>query len=115
MFNYSIRGFSLIELLFALTISITGITGLMRYHQTLVFQFSYATEVQHVWQIAHQLLESYPDSVLTLPTHWHYQFSHLSLPYSEPVGTNHLTQCESVNVQVVSARNIHAELERLIC
>lgn len=114
MFDSYAKGFSLVELLITLTISITGITGLMRYHQTLVFQFSYAMERQQVWQIAHQLLEIYPNSSLTLPNNWHYQMSSIAPPSSMNTNREAL-RCNMVNVLVTSPLHIQAELKRLIC
>lgn len=114
MFDCYTKGFSLVELLITLTISITGMTGLMRYHQTLVLQFSQASELQQVWQTAQQLLEHYPASMQTLPKQWHYQFSRLPAP-SLMNYTAHRADCEMVKVQVTSPLNRQAELTRLIC
>lgn len=98
-------GFSLIDLLLAMAIFSIGITGLLRYHQTLTFQFRFVSETQQAWRLAYQLLDIYPESPPPEFTGWR---------YSTQVSA-HFDQCVNVKAQVQSLKGGEAVLTRIIC
>lgn len=98
-------GFSLLDLLLAMIVISAGITGLMRYHQTLLFQFSYSSELRQTWRLASQLLDIYPATLPGEFDHWHYftQVEHV------------VDECPVIKATVKSPKGIEAELSRFIC
>lgn len=98
-------GFSLVDILFAMLIASIGVTGLMRYQQSLLFQFHYTAESRQAWKLAGQLLDIYPARLSEGFDSWHY--------FIEVDGA--FNRCEMVKATVRSPKRYEARMERLIC
>ena len=101
----SCAGFSLIDILFAMLIASIGVAGLMRYQQSLLFQFYYAAESRQAWKLAGQLLDIYPARLPDELDSWHY--------FIEADGA--FNGCITVKATVRSPKRYEAMMERLIC
>ncbi|MDR0805868.1 MAG: prepilin-type N-terminal cleavage/methylation domain-containing protein [Enterobacteriaceae bacterium] len=102
-------GFSLLEVLVAMTLFAITILGLLKYQQVLIAQFSYYADSQYAWRLAAQALEIYPTAIENEPRldNDKWQLKIQAIPVE--------SHCKKVIAQVITLNQIDVQLERWVC